>query len=257
LFVLAHCFFDIVFLNRSEKKAPESSVLTKEMDAHLNILGLGLQTQAVGAYPHPYQYELDHFQWDEEKLKPRPIQPLKSLEETPYEWIDTPEALQKLLDKLNQCTEIAVDLEVRFFLIFCSFLFLWSDSLLKLHLFVYCFFQSFFRFLFIHSFTHSFIHEFVREIDCEFSLFVVSSLQHHAYRSYQGFTCLLQISTRTEDYIIDAIQLRKHLYLLNRPFTNPNIVKVRNILSFQVTSLCPFFLSLFLSLSLLFLLFEY
>jgi exosome complex exonuclease RRP6 len=151
---------DPIFLNRSEKKTAESSTLTKEMDAHLNNLGLGSQTQAIGAYPHPYQYELDHFQWDEEKLQLRPIQPFKSLEETPYEWIDTPEALHKLLDKLNNCTEIAVDLE------------------------------------------------------------------HHAYRSYQGFTCLLQISTRTEDYVIDAIQLRKHLYLLNRPFTNPNIVKV-------------------------------
>jgi hypothetical protein len=125
-------FFDVVFLNRSEKKTSESSVLTKEMDAHLNTLGLGIQTQAVGAYPHPYQYELDHFKWDEEKLKPRPIQPLKSLEETPYEWIDTPEALHKLLDKLNQCTEIAVDLEVRFLLYF--------TFIIELCLFVVCLF---------------------------------------------------------------------------------------------------------------------
>jgi hypothetical protein len=82
------------------------------MNAHLSNLGLGHQTQAVGAYPHPYQYELDHFRWNEEDLKPRPIQPIKSLEETPFEWIDTLEALHKLLEKLNTCTEIAVDLEV-------------------------------------------------------------------------------------------------------------------------------------------------
>ena len=33
-------------------------------------------------------------------------------------------------------------------------------------------------------------------------------LEHHAYRSYQGFTCLVQISTRTKDYIFDVLTLR-------------------------------------------------
>lgn len=50
--------------------------------------------------------------------------------------------------------------------------------------------------------------------------------EHHSYRSYQGFVCLIQISTREEDFIVDALELRSHLYLLNESFTNPNIVKV-------------------------------
>ncbi|XP_077998718.1 exosome complex component 10-like [Glandiceps talaboti] len=51
-------------------------------------------------------------------------------------------------------------------------------------------------------------------------------LEHHSYRSFQGFTCLMQISTREEDYIVDTLELRSDLHILNEPFTNPNIVKV-------------------------------
>jgi exosome complex exonuclease RRP6 len=51
-------------------------------------------------------------------------------------------------------------------------------------------------------------------------------LEHHAYRSFLGFTCLIQISTRDKDYIIDALALREHLHHLNEIFTNPKIVKV-------------------------------
>ncbi|CAF3327692.1 unnamed protein product [Rotaria socialis] len=51
-------------------------------------------------------------------------------------------------------------------------------------------------------------------------------LEHHSYRSYQGFTCLMQISSRTEDFLIDTIALRDELHILNNIFTNPNIVKV-------------------------------
>lgn len=51
-------------------------------------------------------------------------------------------------------------------------------------------------------------------------------VEHHSYRSYQGLTCLLQISTRTQDFIIDAIKLRCDLHRLNRSFTDSNIVKV-------------------------------
>eukprot|EP00118_Oscarella_pearsei_P010576 m.65841 g.65841 ORF g.65841 m.65841 type:complete len:634 (+) comp35333_c1_seq5:330-2231(+) len=51
-------------------------------------------------------------------------------------------------------------------------------------------------------------------------------LEHHSYRSYQGFTCLMQISTRKRDYIIDTLLLREHIHVLNDPFTKPSIVKV-------------------------------
>ncbi|KAK4382125.1 protein RRP6-like 2 [Sesamum angolense] len=33
-------------------------------------------------------------------------------------------------------------------------------------------------------------------------------LEHNQYRSFQGLTCLMQISTRTEDFIIDTLRLR-------------------------------------------------
>ena len=51
-------------------------------------------------------------------------------------------------------------------------------------------------------------------------------VEHHSYRSFQGITCLLQISTRTQDFVIDAIKLRGELHRLNKSFTDPNIVKV-------------------------------
>ncbi|KAF9116697.1 exosome nuclease subunit [Mortierella sp. AM989] len=51
-------------------------------------------------------------------------------------------------------------------------------------------------------------------------------LEHHNYRSYQGFVCLMQISTRDQDYVIDTLELRGSLHLLNQSFTDPNIVKV-------------------------------
>ncbi len=50
--------------------------------------------------------------------------------------------------------------------------------------------------------------------------------QAHSYRSYLGFTCLMQVSTRDHDYIIDALELRHHMNILLDPFTNPRIVKV-------------------------------
>lgn len=36
----------------------------------------------------------------------------------------------------------------------------------------------------------------------------------------------MQISTREEDFIVDTLLLKKQLWILNRSFTNPNIVKV-------------------------------
>ncbi|XP_034223777.1 protein RRP6-like 2 isoform X3 [Prunus dulcis] len=36
-------------------------------------------------------------------------------------------------------------------------------------------------------------------------------LEHNQYRSFQGMTCLMQISTRTEDFIVDTLKLRIHV----------------------------------------------
>lgn len=36
-------------------------------------------------------------------------------------------------------------------------------------------------------------------------------LEHNQYRSFQGLTCLMQISTRTEDFVVDTLKLRVHV----------------------------------------------
>ncbi|RCV42789.1 hypothetical protein SETIT_9G243800v2 [Setaria italica] len=36
-------------------------------------------------------------------------------------------------------------------------------------------------------------------------------LEHNHYRTFQGLTCLMQISTRTEDFIVDTLKLRRYL----------------------------------------------
>ncbi|CAF1505045.1 unnamed protein product, partial [Didymodactylos carnosus] len=53
-------------------------------------------------------------------------------------------------------------------------------------------------------------------VDCE----------RHSYRSYQVFTCLLQISTRSNDYLVDTLVLREELHVLNTVFANPKTLKV-------------------------------
>lgn len=59
-----------------------------------------------------------------------------------------------------------------------------------------------------------------------YGLFVNVLLSYIRYRTFQGFVCLMQVSTRREDFIIDTLALRQHLHILNSSFTNPNIVKV-------------------------------
>ncbi|KAK2982108.1 hypothetical protein RJ640_023390 [Escallonia rubra] len=36
-------------------------------------------------------------------------------------------------------------------------------------------------------------------------------LEHNQYRSFQGLTCLMQISTRAEDFVVDTLKLRIHI----------------------------------------------
>ncbi|CAF5149377.1 unnamed protein product, partial [Rotaria sp. Silwood1] len=60
----------------------------------------------------------------------------------------------------------------------------------------------------------------------EMQLELAVDLEHHSYRSYQGFTCLMQISSRTEDFLIDTLTLRDELSILNNVFTNPKVLKV-------------------------------
>ncbi|CAH2034888.1 unnamed protein product, partial [Iphiclides podalirius] len=51
-------------------------------------------------------------------------------------------------------------------------------------------------------------------------------VEHHSYRTYQGITCLIQISTIEGDFIIDALAVRQHIHKLNLSFTDPKKVKV-------------------------------
>jgi len=82
----------------------------------------------------------------------------------------------------------------------------------------------------VDEWTHEFIDKpeqlegFLEEIKGAKELAV--DLEFHAYRSYQGFTCLMQLSTREKDYVLDTIALRSHLHVLNKVFTDPNIVKI-------------------------------
>lgn len=55
---------------------------------------------------------------------------------------------------------------------------------------------------------------------------VAVDVEHHAFRSYLGLTSLIQISSRTKDYIVDPIKLRGQLTPLNEIFTHPMITKV-------------------------------
>jgi len=55
---------------------------------------------------------------------------------------------------------------------------------------------------------------------------IAVDLEHHDYRSYHGFVCLMQVSTREQDWIVDTLELREELVTLNEVFTDPNIVKV-------------------------------
>ena len=55
---------------------------------------------------------------------------------------------------------------------------------------------------------------------------IAVDLEHHDYRSYYGFVCLMQISTRNQDWIVDTLELRGELIALNEVFTDPKIVKV-------------------------------
>ena len=55
---------------------------------------------------------------------------------------------------------------------------------------------------------------------------IAVDLEHHSLRSFQGFTCLMQISTREQDFIVDTIALREHMQVLLPAFTDPSIPKV-------------------------------
>lgn len=58
---------------------------------------------------------------------------------------------------------------------------------------------------------------------------IAVDLEHHSYRTYRGFLCLMQISTREEDFIIDLLvpSVRDSISnTLGEIFADPQIIKV-------------------------------
>jgi exosome complex exonuclease RRP6 len=55
---------------------------------------------------------------------------------------------------------------------------------------------------------------------------IAIDLEYHSYRSFYGFVCLMQLSTRDEDWVVDTLVLREELEELNEVFTDPEVVKV-------------------------------
>lgn len=56
---------------------------------------------------------------------------------------------------------------------------------------------------------------------------IAIDLEHHDAHSYHGIVCLMQISTRNKDWIVDTLKpWREELQILNEVFADPAILKV-------------------------------
>lgn len=55
---------------------------------------------------------------------------------------------------------------------------------------------------------------------------VAIDVEHHDLRSYKGFVCLVQVSSRHKDWIVDPFNIFEQMHLLNEVTTDPNIIKV-------------------------------
>lgn len=56
---------------------------------------------------------------------------------------------------------------------------------------------------------------------------IAIDLEYHSYRTFGGFVCLMQLSTREEDWVVDTLAVRDEMEALNEVFTDSQIVKVR------------------------------
>ncbi|KAJ2134280.1 exosome nuclease subunit [Coemansia sp. RSA 678] len=115
---------------------------------------------SLASLPHPYEYEISHYETPEWMLALSEPQKPVDWDNTPFQYVDTPEQLHAMMEHLHTAREVAIDLE------------------------------------------------------------------HHDYRSYQGFTCLIQISTRSTDFVVDALALRAELSVLNEVTADPAVIKV-------------------------------
>ena len=74
--------------------------------------------------------------------------------------------------------------------------------------------------------TENEFNDFLSEIESSNTKALAIDIEYHSQRSFQGFICLIQISSPSYDYIIDAIKLRKFLPKLNKILTDPKIEKI-------------------------------
>ncbi|KAJ2500524.1 exosome nuclease subunit [Coemansia sp. RSA 1972] len=119
-----------------------------------------VEAGSLASLPHPYEYEISHYETPEWMLASSEPQKPAEWDNTPFQYVDTPEQLSAMMEHLHTVREVAIDLE------------------------------------------------------------------HHDYRSYQGFTCLIQISTRSIDFVVDALALRAELNVLNEVTADPSVIKV-------------------------------
>ncbi|KAJ2185034.1 exosome nuclease subunit [Coemansia sp. RSA 518] len=137
---------------RGAKRAVDMSNVFDAMSA--------AETGSLASLPHPYEYEISHYETPEWMLAQSEPQKPVDWDNTPFQYVDTPEQLHAMMEHLHTAREVAIDLE------------------------------------------------------------------HHDYRSYQGFTCLIQISTRSTDFVVDALALRAELNVLNEVTADPAVIKV-------------------------------
>ncbi|EDV48932.1 exosome component 10 [Drosophila erecta] len=55
---------------------------------------------------------------------------------------------------------------------------------------------------------------------------IAIDVEHHSYRTFMGITCLVQMSTRSKDYIFDTLILREDMHILNLVLTDPKKLKI-------------------------------
>ncbi|KAI8325161.1 hypothetical protein GQ54DRAFT_295614 [Martensiomyces pterosporus] len=142
---------------QGQRKSPKEQL---DVVALMNAMTTA-EPGSLTSLPHPYEYEIRHIDYPSQLFEVQEPHPPKEWDSTPFEFVDTVEKLQEMVEHLEAtATEIAIDLE------------------------------------------------------------------HHNYRSYQGFTCLAQISSRTRDFVVDALALRSDLHCLNQVTADPKRIKV-------------------------------
>ncbi|XP_046977578.1 exosome component 10 isoform X2 [Vanessa cardui] len=72
--------------------------------------------------------------------------------------------------------------------------------------------------------TEALVNQLVEHLETVVELAI--DVEHHSYRTYQGITCLIQITTYAGDFLIDALAVREHIHKLNLSFTDPKKIKV-------------------------------